>query len=190
MEKPIQVVITGASGFVAKNLRKHLSENNVHLISISRNNFKSFKNETKIISKNYDQKSLLPKIKNSDALIHLIGIGTQSAKTDYESINFQLTQKIVNLSKKAKIKKIIYTSGLGVSSDASLGYFISKFKAEQSIINSKINYTIFRPSYIVGKDDLFTKYLKKSIKKNKIIVPGSGKYFIQPIFINDVTKLI
>lgn len=189
MDKPPQIVITGASGFVAKNLRKYLSEKNVHLISISRKNFKSFKNETKIVSKNYDQKPLLPKIKNSDALIHLIGIGKQSVKADYESVNYQLTQKIVNLSKKAKIKKLVYTSGLGVSSDTSIGYFISKFKAEKSIINSKINYTIFRPSYIVGKDDLFTKYLKNSIEKNKIIIPGSGKYSIQPISITDVTKL-
>ena len=190
MEKPLQVVITGASGFVAKNLRKYLSKKNVHLISISRKNFKSFKNETKIISNTYDEKLLLPKIKNSDALIHLIGIGKQSTKTDYESINVQLTQKIVNLSKKAKIKKFVYTSGLGVSPDTSIGYFISKFQAEKSIIDSKINYTIFRPSYIVGKDDLFTKYLKKSIKKNKIIIPGSGNYSIQPISIIDVTKLI
>lgn len=190
MEKPLQIVITGASGFVAKNLRKHLSEKNVHLISISRKNFKSFKNETKIISKNYEEKLILPKIKNSDALVHLVGIGKQSTKTDYELINVQLTQKIVNLSKKAKIKKLVYTSGLGVSVDTSIGYFISKFKAEKSIIDSKINYTIFRPSYIVGKDDLFTKYLKKSIKKNKIIIPGSGKYVIQPISIEDVTKLI
>ena len=190
MDKLPQIVITGASGFVAKNLRKYLSEQNIHFISISRKNFKSFKNETKIISKTYDEKLLLPKIKNSDALIHLIGIGKQSIKTDYESINVQLTQKIVNLTKKAKIKKLVYTSGLGVSADSSLGYFISKFKAEKSIINSKINYTIFRPSYIVGKDDLFTKYLKKSIKKNKIVIPGSGNYLIQPISVVDVTKLI
>ncbi len=190
MDKPLQIVITGASGFVAKNLRKYLSEKNVHLISISRKNFKSFKNETKLISNNYDEKVILSKIKNSDALIHLVGIGKESTKTDYESINVQLTQKIVNLSKKAKIKKLVYTSGLGVSTDTSIGYFISKFKAEKSIIDSKIDYTIFRPSYIVGKDDLFTKYLKKSIKKNKITIPGSGKYLIQPIYIEDVTKLI
>ena len=190
MDKLPQIVITGASGFVAKNLRKYLSEQNIHLISISRKNFKSFKNETKIITKTYDEKLLLPKIKNSDALIHLIGIGKQSIKTDYESINVQLTQKIVNLTKKAKIKKLVYTSGLGVSADSSIGYFISKFKAEKSIIDSKINYTIFRPSYIVGKDDLFTKYLKKSIKKNKIVIPGSGNYLIQPISVGDVTKLI
>ncbi len=190
MGKPLQIVITGANGFVAKNLRKYLSEKNVHLISISRKNFKSFKNETKIISKNYDPRSLLSNIKNSDVLIHLVGIGKQSTKTDYESINVQLTQKIINLSKKAKIQKLVYISGLGVSTKTSIGYFISKFKAEKSIIDSKISYTIFRPSYIIGKDDLFTKYLKKSIKKNKIIIPGSGKYLIQPISIEDVTKLI
>ena len=80
MENDIQIVITGASGFVAKNLRRYLSEKNIKLISISRNDFKSFKNEVKIISKNYDEKSILPKIQNSDALIHLVGIGKQSIK--------------------------------------------------------------------------------------------------------------
>ncbi len=45
MENNIQIVVTGASGFVAKNLRRYLSGKNIKLISISRNDFKSFKNE-------------------------------------------------------------------------------------------------------------------------------------------------
>jgi NADH dehydrogenase len=189
MENDIQIVITGASGFVAKNLRRYLSGNNIKLISISRNDFKSFKNEVKIISRNYDEKSILPIIQNSDVLIHLVGIGKQSIQTDYDMINVEFTKHIVNLSKKAKIKKFVYASGLGVSDNTSLGYFISKYNAEQLIINSGINYTIFRPSYIVGKDDLLTKYLKKQIKKGTIKIPGSGSYSIQPIHINDVVKV-
>ena len=190
MVKPIQVVVTGASGFVAKNLRKYLSENDVNLISISRNNFRTYKNEQKIISKDYKEKFILNKIKNSNALIHLVGIGKQSVEIDYEMINVELTKHIVNLAKKAKIKKIVYNSGLGVSSKTSVGYFISKYKAEKIIVNSGLNYTIFRPSYIVGKDDLFTKFLKKQIKIKTIEIPGSGQYSIQPIFINDVVKII
>ena len=190
MAKSIQVVVTGASGFVAKNLRKYLSENDVNLISISRNNFRTYKNEQKIISKDYKEKFILNKIKNSNALIHLVGIGKQSVEIDYEMINVELTKHIVNLAKKAKIKKIVYNSGLGVSSKTSVGYFISKYKAEKIIINSGLNYTIFRPSYIVGKDDLFTKFLKKQIKIKTIEIPGSGQYSIQPIFINDVVKIL
>ncbi len=190
MVKTHQIVITGASGFVARNLRKYLSEKNIKLISISRNDFKQFKNELKIVSKNYDEKSILPKIQNSDALIHLVGIGKQSIKNDYDIVNVEFTKHIVNLSKKAKIKKFVFISGLGVSPNTSLGYFISKYKAERIIVNSGLNYTIFRPSYIIGKDDLFTKYLKKQIKKKKIEIPGSGTYSIQPIHINDVVKII
>jgi len=190
MVKSHQIAITGASGFVARNLRKYLSEKNIKLISISRNDFKQFKNELKIVSKNYDEKSILPKIQNSDALIHLVGIGKQSTKNDYDIVNVEFTKHIVNLSKKAKIKKFVFISGLGVSPNTSLGYFISKYKAERIIVNSGLNYTIFRPSYIIGKDDLFTKYLKKQIKKKKIEIPGSGTYSIQPIHINDVVKII
>jgi len=190
MVKPLKIVVTGASGFIAKNLRKYLSEKNIELISISRNNFKNFKYETKIVSKNYEEKNLLKKIQNSDALIHLIGIGKQSVNTDYDMINTELTKHIVNLSKKSRIKKIIFLSGLGVSSKTSLGYFISKYNAEKQITDSGLDFTIFRPSYIVGKDDLLSKSLKKQIKSGEITIPGSGSYLIQPIHVSDVVKVI
>ena len=61
MKNDFQIVITGASGFVAKNVRKYLSENNIKLISISRKNFKNFKGEIKIVSPNYDEKINLQK---------------------------------------------------------------------------------------------------------------------------------
>ena len=53
MNKRLKIVITGASGFVATNIRKYFSEKNIELISISRNDFKEFKNEQKIISKTF-----------------------------------------------------------------------------------------------------------------------------------------
>ena len=101
-----------------------------------------------------------------------------------------LTKHVVNLCKKARITKIIFLSGLGVSSTTSLGYFISKYNAEKQITDSDLNYTIFRPSYIVGKDDLLSKNLKKQIKSGEIEIPGSGTYSIQPIHISDVVKII
>jgi nucleoside-diphosphate-sugar epimerase len=190
MVKNTPVAVIGASGFVAKNVRKHLSKNNIKLISISRKNFKKFKNETKIITKNYDEKTILPKLKNSEVLIHLVGIGKQTINDDYNLTNTEFTKKIIDLCKKSKIKKIIYFSGLGVSKNTTIGYFISKYKAERQIIDSDLDYVIFRPSYIIGKDDSFTKYLKQQIKTGQINIPGSGNYSIQPIYIDDVSQII
>ena len=190
MVQSLKIVVTGASGFIAKNLRKYLSENDIKLVSISRNDFKNFKNETKIVSRNYRQKNILKSIQSSDVLIHLVGIGKQSVNIDYDTINTELTKSIVNLSKLSGIKKIVFLSGLGVSRNTSLGYFISKYKAEKQIIHSGLNFTIFRPSYIIGKDDMFSKNLKNQIKSGEIMIPGSGSYSIQPIHVSDVVKVI
>jgi len=185
----VKVVVTGASGFVAKNTRKFLLKHNHQLVSISRKDFKQLKNEKKIVSKNYERKDILNNIKNYDVLFHLVGIGRQTVDNDYQKINFQFTKKILSLCKSAKIKNIVFLSGLGVAETTTLGYFISKYKSEKEIVKSGLNYTIFRPSFIVGKDDYLTQNLKHQIKQERMLIPGSGKFTIQPISINDVIRI-
>ena len=184
-----KIVIVGASGFIATSARKFFLQNNHSVISISRRNFRKIKNEIKIISEDYSEKDIITKIKNSDVLFHLVGIGKQTVENDYQTINYEFTKKIINICKSAKIKHIVYLSGLGVSKNTPLGYFISKYKSERAIINSGLNYTIFRPSFVVGKNDYLTKNLKNQAKQNKLFIPGSGKFKFQPISINDVVRV-
>lgn len=184
------LVITGASGFIAKNLRQFLISQGFQVIGISRRNYSSSKFEKKIISNTYDEKKIVPRIKNSQCIIHLIGIGKTTVTNDFKQTNLDLTKKVISIAKKANIKKIIYLSGLGVSRKSTVSYFVSKYLAEKQIINSGLNYTVFRPSYVIGKDDYLTKNLKKQLKSGKIIIPGTGQYHIQPIMINDVCKII
>ncbi|HIF52420.1 MAG TPA: NAD-dependent epimerase/dehydratase family protein [Candidatus Nitrosopelagicus sp.] len=184
------VAVTGANGFVGKNVRKFLYKNKVRVLGISRKNFAKYSTETKAQSKNLLEQRLQKKLKNYDALVHLIGIGVESSGSTFEEINVNLTKNTIKLCKKSGIKKIIYISGLGVSKNNTSNYFISKYKAEQEIINSGLDYTIFRASYIIGKTDHLTKSLSKQMKKGVIIIPGSGKYQLQPIFVEDVAKII
>jgi len=184
------VAVTGANGFVGKNVRKFLYKNKVRVLGISRKNFAKYSTETKAQSKNLLEQRLQKKLKNYDALVHLIGIGVESSGSTFEEINVNLTKNTIKLCKKSGIKKIIYISGLGVSKNNTSNYFTSKYKAEQEIINSGLDYTIFRASYIIGKTDHLTKSLLKQMKKGVIIIPGSGKYQLQPIFVEDVAKII
>ena len=183
------ITITGANGFVAKNLRKFLSKNHIKVIAIARKTFQKHHTETAVYSKTLLEKGLQNKLRNCDALVHLIGIGKQSFKYNFED-NIDLTKNMIKTCKKSGIKKIIYISGLGVTKNSTSDYFISKYKAEQEIINSGLDYTIFRPSYIVGKKDYLSKFILKQIKKGIVIIPGSGKYHLQPIFVEDVAKII
>ena len=184
------IVVTGANGFVGKNLRNFLHKNKIKVLGVSRKNFRKHASEVKITSTNLLEPKLQAKLKNYDALIHLIGIGRQSSKSTFEEINLNLTKNVIKACKNAGIKKIIFISGLGVSKSNQSGYFVSKYKAEREIMNSGLDYTIFRASYIIGKTDYLTKALSKQMKNRIIVIPGSGKYRVQPIFVLDVAKII
>ena len=184
-----KIVITGANGFIGKNLRKFLNQQKIKFISISRQKYKPLKYETRKSIK-YFLKNKNSKILNYTTLIDLIGLGQQEDHSNLNDVNIEITKKIIALSKRSKIKKFVYISGLGVSKNSTSEYFISKYNAEREIIKSGLDYTIFRASYIIGKNDYLTKKLQKQVKNGKIIIPGSGKYRLQPISINDVCKVI
>ena len=186
----MKVAVTGANGFVSKILRNFLHENKINVLAISRKNFRKHVTEIKITSRNLLEPKLQSKLKNYDALVHLVGIGRQSSEATFEEVNLNFTKNVIKVCKKAGVKKIIFISGLGVSKNNQSDYFISKYNAEREIINSGLDYTIFRASYIMGKTDYLTKALSMQMKKGTISIPGSGKYRLQPIFVLDVAKII
>lgn len=184
-QKPI-IAISGSTGFVGKNLRKFLEEQDIPVIALSRKKHKHLKSEKNIVFSDIDN---VPKLQ-CNAMIHLIGAGVQTKDSDYELVNVKQTEKIISLCKRSNIKKIVYISGLGVNAHTTFGYFISKLKAEHLIIESGLDYTVLRASYIVGADDPLTQNLSKQAKQGIIQIPGSGSYRLQPISINDVCKII
>ena len=188
--KKLRIAVTGVNGFVAKHTRKLLNQKGVKLFGISRKHYSNYKFESKIISPQICINDISGKLKNCNALIHLIGTGHQTANSTYEYVNVELTKKIIQLCKKTKIKKLVYISGLGVSKKSVSSYFISKYKAEREIITSGLDYTILRASYIIGKNDPLTKNLNSQINSGKVIIPGSGNYHLQPIYVNDVAEVI
>ena len=188
--KSLTVAITGANGFVGRNVGKILAKKGIKIIGIIRKDKKSsITFGTPIISANLSETYLVSKLKKCSALLHLVGQGRQTVDSDYEWVNVGLTKNAVRLCKKAGIKKIIYISGFGVRKNTTSGYFISKYKAEQEIITSGLDYTIFRASYIIGKDDPLSQILFRQIRRGKIIVAGSGNYHLQPISVDDVAEV-
>jgi len=184
------IAITGANGFVGRNVARLFTKKGIQVINIVRKNrTTSVQSGTRLISNDLSEKYLAQRLEKCTALLHFIGQGKQTVEDDYEKVNVGLTKNAINLCKKAGIKKIIYISGLGVHKNTTFGYFISKYKAEQEIIHSGLDYTIFRASYIVGKDDPLSQILCKQIKNGKITIAGSGNYRMQPIFVEDAGEV-
>jgi NADH dehydrogenase len=80
-------------------------------------------------------------------------------------------------------------SALGTRPDATSRYHQSKFRAEECVHASGLEWTIFRPSIIFGPNDAFVNKLAGLIRNLPALpVIGDGAYRIQPIFAGDVAR--
>lgn len=151
----MNILITGASGFVGKNLVLYLKHH--HIKTVNRTELNSFD-------------SLM--LKGIDAVIHLAGKAHDLKKTtepeEYEQINFGLTKKLYDAFLESDAKKFIFISSVKAAADSVEGvltedilpnpqtpYGKSKLMAEQYIQSRTLSadkfYYILRPCMIHGK---------------------------------------
>jgi uncharacterized protein YbjT (DUF2867 family) len=98
---------------------------------------------------------------------------------------------VVKSSHAAGVRRLIYMSGAGAAADAPRHWFRAKWRAEEAIRDSGIEYTIFRPSWIYGPGD---KSLNRFIGFTRWLpfVPqiGNGRQVLVPVFVDDVARLV
>jgi nucleoside-diphosphate-sugar epimerase len=184
----LRILITGSTGFIGRHLLERLEENrNYEIFCLNKNPGHS--KSAKFISGDITDEESLKKIPRVDVAIHLAALKYhyENGKEMYR-VNVEGTR---NLLKYVKCKQLIFSSTV-VAADPHDDYGKSKSMCEKIIRNSRVNYTILRFSAIFGNDDdtNITKIIKIVKKFPVVPVVGSGKQLMQPLFINDCTKII
>jgi NADH dehydrogenase len=159
--------------------------------SSEREGAEDIKNLKYLIGDLKDYQSLKKATNDIDIVIHLAAVIEAKNPKDYQEINVEGTKNLVKACLINKVKRIIFTSSINVLKGKSL-YAQSKREAEKIIINSGLNYTIFRPTIVYGKGDNknIAQLIKWAKKYHIIPIVGSGDYKVQPIYVEDLTNLI
>ncbi len=189
----MKIAIAGANGFIGKNTGKFLVKKGFDVIGLVRNEkgvkiVENYGGKPFIIDYN-DENSIVKAVHGCKVLFHFIGASRETSENSFYTSTILVTKNLVNACLNAKVKKIIYNSGLGVSEKNNQSYFRSKREAEKIIIDSGLDYTIFRPSYIIGKGDELTPSITEEIKKGTITIYGSGQYRMQPIWVEQAVEI-
>ena len=206
----MNILVTGASGFIGQNLVKNLLSSKHNIITLDL--------KPKIYNtKHYclditDLKQLLSIEENIDIIYHLAAqsYGKGSLIDPEKDLNWNAkgTLNICRFAKLKQIKKIIYSSSMAIYGNNTISteidipsplsnYGVSKLTGEYYIKNLNIPYTIFRIYNTYGKgQDLsndskgivlaFTSQIVKGEKTIK--VTGPLDRFRDIIHINDVVE--
>ncbi|MGI6483724.1 MAG: NAD-dependent epimerase/dehydratase family protein [Methanobacterium sp.] len=195
----MKIIITGGAGFVGRNLVRLMLNNgfddkDIVVLDNSKGNMDFLKgyNIKKIVADLSKNGTWEEEFRNAE---YVVNLAAQILSEDYDDFyvnNISSTKNIVECAKKYNVKGIIHFSSVAAISIIKDTYSKTKLEGENVVKNSGINYCIIRPSLLYGPTD--TKnigFLIDFAKKFSFIpIPGDGKWPRQPIYIDDLCKLV
>lgn len=189
-----KILLTGANGFIGSHILSELLTRNYKVIALLRdtNLELTYHHNLEIIYGDITKRKTLPeKIDNLGIIINTVGIIRETKDNKFYSVHVEGVKNLLDLGLKSNIKKIIHISALGTRPEAKSKYHQTKYLGEQEILKSNLNYTIFRPSIVLGKKCEFLKTVNELINF-PLFVPliNGGKNMVQPINVRDLVFCI
>lgn len=204
-----KIIVTGANGFVGSNLAKKLHNNGNEVVNLVRegSDVSLIENKNFIHYIDYNNSDELKElIKSADIFIHAAAITRARKWHNFQKINIDLTNKLLNICNETNIKHFIFLSSQAVSGPSNninsivtendepnpvTMYGKSKQLAEELIIkNSKIPFTIVRAVSVYGAGDKDFLKLFKMVNNHIVLINSFRKKYYNLIYIDELTDFI
>jgi uncharacterized protein YbjT (DUF2867 family) len=190
----VKVLVTGGTGFVGPKVVHALRAQGREVRALVRHPERATQLEgwgAELVAGDVtDPTSLRAAVDGCTHVVHLVAILTGSP-SDFHRVMTQGTADLIAAAKDAQVERFVLMSALGTTEQAKdvVPYFASKWAMEQETVRSGLEYTIFRPSFVFGRDGGALPLFIKQVRYSPVVtVIGSGVQRIQPIWVEDVAE--
>lgn len=213
----MRVLVTGATGYIGKEIVSELSDDNFEVFGIGNSNLKSDqqeKNFFQIDITKLEELAKLDELVQIDVVIHSAGLAHQFKKIEkqrFEQVNVEGTKNILNSAIRLKIKHFVLISSTAVYGiekkvngqvkvidensicQPETFYAESKLAAEKIAVEictaNNIDLTIFRLAPVIGEENAGNvARLIESIDRRRFIWIGNGENYKSLIYKRDVAR--
>jgi uncharacterized protein YbjT (DUF2867 family) len=124
-----------------------------------------------------------------DAVIHLVAVPRDwNGGKLLLAVNLDGTRNLIAAMQASGVRRLVHLGALGVEDREELHYARSKARAERSVMESGLDWTILKPSLLFGRGDGFFNIIASLVRLSPGIVPvpGDGKSRFQPLHVGDL----
>ena len=139
-----------------------------------------------------DVRSLEGAIDGVDVVVHTVAIIRETEDGTFAKTNVLGTENVVAAMRGAGVRRLVAMGVLGANDDERLPYSRSRWQAEMAVATSGLDYTIVKPSLVLGHGDTFSRRLVRALDFSKPLValPNGGRTRFQPLWIGDLVRAL
>jgi nucleoside-diphosphate-sugar epimerase len=189
--------ITGGTGFIGRQLLRSIDPANFRSVTcLSREERPAAPEPGAAIrfvrGDLGDPSSYARDLAGCDTVLHL-GAATGRAPRDASlSVNVDGTRALIRECQRQGVRDFLLASTIAVKypNVREYPYAESKQLAEAALTETSLRYAIIRPTIVVGLDAPIWQALAGLAGRRVIVMPGSGRVRVQPIFVNDLISVV
>lgn len=179
----MKVLLTGASGFVGRNVHQALERRGHAVLSVSRRDG----HDMNRMLAPADWRVLLDGI---GGVVNAAGILVGRASQDFHRLHTQAPQALFEACRQAGVRRVVQVSALGADPSAVVRYHRSKRAADDALLRLDLDATVLRPSLIYGRGGTSASLLLRLAALPLIPLPQAAATRLQPVHVSDVVATV
>ena len=186
----MKIFITGGTGFVGRHIIQELKGRGHEIVALVRRP-NSLQGVQEMVGDVTQRETLdAGRLSDCQAVIHLVGIIRQFPKEGitFERLHVDATRNLLWTCHEAGIQRYVHMSALGADPDSAACYHRTKAQAEELVHTSSLNWTIIRPSLILGPDGEFFRMISSMIRWHVVPLIGDGSSPVAPVGVSTVAR--
>ena len=137
----------------------------------------------------HDPAGLVRTLRGASVLYNSYWVRFSHGRTTFDEA-VASSRTLINAAREAGVGRIVHLSIANPSLDSCLPYYSGKAQVEKAIVDSGLSYAILRPTVIFGPEDILINNIAWFVRLFPVFaIPGSGRYQVQPIFVEDIGEL-
>ena len=194
MRNPVEtVVVTGAFSYTGKYATRLLLDRGYRVRTLTFHPLREnqFGPQVELFPYNFDRpERLVESLRGASALINTYWVRFPRGDATFEGA-VRNSRVLIDAAARAGVRRIVHVSIANPSLNSPFGYYRGKAQLEQAVAASPLAYTILRPAVIFGLEDILINNIAWFVRKFPVFgIPGSGRYRIRPIFVEDMARLL